>query len=44
LGGATLQSLILTNWRGLSSKAEAQARNPLLSMALADQRPLTGAK
>ncbi|NBZ86488.1 ACP S-malonyltransferase [Stagnihabitans tardus] len=44
LGGATLQSLILSNWRGLSSKAEAQAANPLLSMALPDQRPLAGAQ
>jgi [acyl-carrier-protein] S-malonyltransferase len=43
LGGATLQSLILANWRGLSSKADAQAQNPLLSMALPDQRPLTKA-
>ena len=43
LGGATLQALILSNWRGLSSKAEAQAANPLLSMALPEQRPLTGA-
>lgn len=44
LGSAVLQSLILARWRGLSDKAEAQARNPLLCMALPDQRPLTGAR
>ena len=43
LGGAALQALILSNWRGLSCKADAQAQNPLLSMALPDQRILTGA-
>lgn len=43
LGGAALQALILSNWRGLSCKADAQAQNPLLFMALPDQRILTGA-
>lgn len=43
LGSATLQALILAKWRGLSCKAEAQAQNPLLSMALPDQRLLTKA-
>jgi [acyl-carrier-protein] S-malonyltransferase len=44
LGGATLQALILANWRGLSCKTQAQAQNPLLSIALPDQRILTGAQ
>lgn len=39
LGSATLQALILAGWRGLTCKAEAQERNPLLSMALQAQRP-----
>ena len=43
LGGATLQALILAQWRGLSCKADAQAHTPLLSMALPDQRILTKA-
>lgn len=48
LGGAVVQSLIRSNWRGLSCKADfqrMQAEDPfLISMALPDQRALvTGA-
>ena len=42
LGGAVAQSLILTNWKGMASKADFQTRqatDPLvISMGLADQR------
>jgi [acyl-carrier-protein] S-malonyltransferase len=42
MGGAVAQALILSNWRGMASKADFQARQsaePLMvSMGLADQR------
>ncbi|MEX0351581.1 MAG: ACP S-malonyltransferase [Paracoccaceae bacterium] len=40
LGGATAQSLILSQWRGWSAKEDVQNSNPprLLSMGRADQR------
>jgi hypothetical protein len=44
LGGAVAQSLILSDWQGMASKADFQTRqaaDPLLvSMGMADQRGL----
>ena len=43
LGGAVAQSLILSNWRGMASKAGFQRRQEeapmLVSMGMAEQRP-----